>query len=62
MSSIKDPIKQEENVKTGTLNDHFITDVRAHIHTLVHVQHEAFHATETLQQLQPEVRELHQNW
>lgn len=44
MSSIRDPIKQEENVKTRTWNNHFITDIC----TLVQVQHEAFHAMETL--------------
>lgn len=56
MNSIRDPIKQEENVKTRTRNDLFITDV--HTHTLVCVQHEASYATETLQQLQLEDREL----
>lgn len=44
MSSIRDPIKQEENVKPRKWNNHFIAD----IHTLVQVQQEAFHAMETL--------------
>jgi len=55
MSSIRDRIKQEENVKTRAWNGLFITDV--HTHT-VHVQQEAFYAVETLQQPQFEDGEL----
>lgn len=58
MNSIRDPIKQEENVNTRTRNDIFITDVHTHTHMLVSVQHEASYAIETLQQLQLEDREL----